>query len=282
MNSADPAIEVTDLVKSFGATRAVDGLSLSVPTGSVLGLLGPNGAGKTTTIRMVTTLTTPDSGTVRVFGRDVARDADSVRARLSVTGQFASVDDDLTGWENLVLQARLRGLRGRAVGRARRRAARRLRPRRRRPSGRVDLLRRHATSARHRRRVGRHPGPARARRADDRARPAQPRLRLGHHPCRGRGRHDGPVDDPVPRRGRPALRPDRGHRPRPPRRGGHPGRAQARPRLRSPDRRASTQLGATTPPICSARSSAPPSNRPATRPRCGCASPGTVETPPSE
>ena len=73
MNSADPAIEVTDLVKSFGATRAVDGLSLSVPTGSVLGLLGPNGAGKTTTIRMVTTLTTPDSGTVRVFGRDVAR-----------------------------------------------------------------------------------------------------------------------------------------------------------------------------------------------------------------
>ena len=115
MNSADPAIEVTDLVKSFGATRAVDGLSLSVPTGSVLGLLGPNGAGKTTTIRMVTTLTTPDSGTVRVFGRDVARDADSVRARLSVTGQFASVDDDLTGWENLVLQARLRGLRGRAV-----------------------------------------------------------------------------------------------------------------------------------------------------------------------
>jgi ABC-2 type transport system ATP-binding protein len=115
MNAIDLAVEATALVKTFGRTRAVDRLSLRVPAGSVLGLLGPNGAGKTTTIRMITTLTTPDSGNVRVFGHDPGSDPDSVRERLSVTGQFASVDDDLTGWENLELQARLRGLRGRTA-----------------------------------------------------------------------------------------------------------------------------------------------------------------------
>lgn len=115
MPTNDLAVEARDLVKTFGATRAVHELSLSVPVGTVLGLLGPNGAGKTTTIRLVTTLTAPDSGTIEVFGRNVARDPDGVRERLSVTGQFASLDDDLTGWENLVLQARLRGLRGRAA-----------------------------------------------------------------------------------------------------------------------------------------------------------------------
>ncbi|MDV3222737.1 ATP-binding cassette domain-containing protein, partial [Intrasporangium sp.] len=115
MTTSHLAVEAHDLVKTFGATRAVHALSLSVPVGTVLGLLGPNGAGKTTTIRMVTTLTAPDSGTIEVFGRDLASDPEGVRARLSVTGQFASLDDDLTGSENLVLQARLRGLRGRAA-----------------------------------------------------------------------------------------------------------------------------------------------------------------------
>jgi ABC-2 type transport system ATP-binding protein len=107
------AVEIEELVKSFGSTRAVDRLSLTVPTGTVYGLLGPNGAGKTTVIRMLGTLLRPDSGTARVFGRDVVRDADAVRSKIALTGQFASVDDDLTGRENLTVLARLLGHRHR-------------------------------------------------------------------------------------------------------------------------------------------------------------------------
>jgi ABC-2 type transport system ATP-binding protein len=103
------AVEASGLVKAFGASRAVDGVDLAVPTGSVYGVLGPNGAGKTTTIRMLATLLLPDAGTARVFGRDVVRQADAVRGRVSLTGQLASVDEDLTGRENLVLLARLLG-----------------------------------------------------------------------------------------------------------------------------------------------------------------------------
>ena len=103
------AIETSDLVKTFGDTRAVDGVDLAVPTGMVYGLLGPNGAGKTTVIRVLATLLRPDAGTARVFGCDVVREADAVRSRVSLTGQFASVDEDLIGLENLVLIARLLG-----------------------------------------------------------------------------------------------------------------------------------------------------------------------------
>jgi ABC-2 type transport system ATP-binding protein len=103
------AIEAHRLVKSFGETRAVDGVDLEVRTGAVYGFIGPNGAGKTTTIRMLATLVEPDSGTARVLGHDVVRDADAVRRRVSLTGQFASVDEELTGLENLVLLARLLG-----------------------------------------------------------------------------------------------------------------------------------------------------------------------------
>jgi ABC-2 type transport system ATP-binding protein len=107
--NAPLAIEADGLVKVFGASRAVDGVDLAVPAGSVYGFLGPNGAGKTTTIRMLATLLRPDAGSARVFGHDVVREADAVRARVSLTGQFASVDEDLTGRENLVLLARLLG-----------------------------------------------------------------------------------------------------------------------------------------------------------------------------
>ena len=103
------AIETSRLVKVFGETRAVDGVDLSVRAGTVYGILGPNGAGKTTTIRMLATLLRPDSGTARVFGQDVVRAPDAVRSRVSLTGQFASVDEDLTGHENLVLISRLLG-----------------------------------------------------------------------------------------------------------------------------------------------------------------------------
>ncbi|MEV4437323.1 ATP-binding cassette domain-containing protein [Streptomyces sp. NPDC049555] len=105
----DLAVETSGLVKSFGKTRAVDGLDLSVPAGAVYGVLGPNGAGKTTTLRILATLLAPDAGSARVFGHDVVREADDVRRRVSLTGQFASVDNELTGEENLVLLARLLG-----------------------------------------------------------------------------------------------------------------------------------------------------------------------------
>ena len=107
------AIEATDLVKDFGETRAVDGVNLAVRSGSVYGVLGPNGAGKTTTIRMLATLLRPDAGEARVLGHDIVREADEVRGVVSLTGQLASVDEDLTGRENLILLGRLLGL-GRA------------------------------------------------------------------------------------------------------------------------------------------------------------------------
>ena len=104
------AIETTGLAKSFGDTRAVDGVDLRIRKGSVYGLLGPNGAGKTTTIRMLATLLRPTAGSAQVLGLDVVRDAARVRQKVSLTGQFASVDEDLTGHENLVLVGRLLGL----------------------------------------------------------------------------------------------------------------------------------------------------------------------------
>ncbi len=114
-----PAVQVLDLVKSFGSTPAVRGVSLEVPAGQVLGLLGPNGAGKTTLIRMVSTLVKPDGGQVLVHGLDVVRQARRVRRLIGLTGQYASVDEDLSGWENLYVIARLFNLpRRRARARA--------------------------------------------------------------------------------------------------------------------------------------------------------------------
>lgn len=105
------AIETEGLVKHFGKTRAVDGIDLNVRAGGVYGFLGPNGAGKTTMIRMLATLLKPDSGSARVLGYDIVKEADEVRSQVSLTGQFASVDDDLTGMENLIFLGRLLGFR---------------------------------------------------------------------------------------------------------------------------------------------------------------------------
>ncbi|EON23893.1 MULTISPECIES: daunorubicin resistance protein DrrA family ABC transporter ATP-binding protein [Nocardioides] len=104
------AIEAENLVKHFGETVAVDGVSFVVPQGTVLGLLGPNGAGKTTTVRMMTTLTAPTSGTARVAGHDVLTDPAAVRRSMGLTGQAATVDELLTGRENLRLIGQLYGL----------------------------------------------------------------------------------------------------------------------------------------------------------------------------
>ncbi|GIH61463.1 ATP-binding cassette domain-containing protein [Microbispora siamensis] len=103
------AIETSGLVKTFGENRAVDGLDLAVPAGTVYGVLGPNGAGKTTAVKMLATLLRPDGGEARVFGHDVLREPDAVRSRVSLTGQYASVDEEMTGMENLVLLGRLLG-----------------------------------------------------------------------------------------------------------------------------------------------------------------------------
>jgi ABC-2 type transport system ATP-binding protein len=110
-----PAIEAEHLVKRFGDLTAVDDVSFAVPQGSVLGLLGPNGAGKTTTVRMMTTLSRPTSGTARVAGHDVLTEPEAVRRTMGLTGQAASVDEFLTGRENLYLMGSLYGLGKRAI-----------------------------------------------------------------------------------------------------------------------------------------------------------------------
>ncbi|MDX6249738.1 MAG: oleandomycin transport system ATP-binding protein [Kribbellaceae bacterium] len=103
------AISAEGLVKKYGTTTALDGVDLSVPTGSVLGVLGPNGAGKTTAVRILATLLSPDSGHATVGGYDVVREAARVREIVGLTGQYASVDEDMSGRRNLVMIGRLLG-----------------------------------------------------------------------------------------------------------------------------------------------------------------------------
>lgn len=105
----DLAVETHQLSKRFGDLLAVDSIDLNVESGSVVSLLGPNGAGKTTTVRILATLSAPTSGSASVCGYDVVKEADSVRSVLSLTGQFAALEDNLTARENLMLMARLRG-----------------------------------------------------------------------------------------------------------------------------------------------------------------------------
>jgi ABC-2 type transport system ATP-binding protein len=109
------AIDAHGLVKVFGDNRAVDGIDLKVPTGSIYGVLGPNGAGKTTTINMLATLLRPDEGSATVFGHNIEHEAQTVRQLIGVTGQYASVDEMLSARENLIIFARLLGLSRRAA-----------------------------------------------------------------------------------------------------------------------------------------------------------------------
>jgi ABC-2 type transport system ATP-binding protein len=108
--SPELAISVRGLRKSFGDVRALDGVDLEVPHGTVLGLLGPNGAGKTTAVRVMTTLLQPDAGEVVVAGLDAVRDATKLREQIGLAGQYAAIDENLTGLENLVMVGRLYGM----------------------------------------------------------------------------------------------------------------------------------------------------------------------------
>jgi ABC-2 type transport system ATP-binding protein len=103
----DQAIVVEGLEKSYGSVRALCGVSFAARTGTVLGLLGPNGAGKTTAVRILATLLKPDGGSARVAGLDVVREADALRSRIGLAGQYAAVDDNLTGFENLEMVGQL-------------------------------------------------------------------------------------------------------------------------------------------------------------------------------
>lgn len=103
------AVEAAGLVKTFGKNRAVDGVSLTIPTGTICGVLGPNGAGKTTTINMLATLLKPDAGMAKIFGYDVRKDTQIVRQLIGLTGQYATIDEGLTAMENLKIFARLLG-----------------------------------------------------------------------------------------------------------------------------------------------------------------------------
>ncbi|MGW9349432.1 ATP-binding cassette domain-containing protein [Nocardiopsis flavescens] len=119
MADRSPAVRAEGLRKGYGDTAALDGFDLEVPAGTVFGLLGPNGAGKTTAVRVLATLLRPDAGRAEVAGADVVREPERVRAAIGLTGQYASVDELLTGRENLVMFSRLYGL---DRGAARRRA----------------------------------------------------------------------------------------------------------------------------------------------------------------
>jgi ABC-2 type transport system ATP-binding protein len=116
--SSDDAIVVEGLEKSYGSVRALCGIDFSARTGTVLGLLGPNGAGKTTAVRILATLLKPDAGTARVAGLDAVRDAAKLRAKIGLAGQYAAVDENLTGFENLEMVGRLYHM-GRAAARER-------------------------------------------------------------------------------------------------------------------------------------------------------------------
>ncbi len=202
--SGEAAVSASGLVKSYGSVKALVGVDLEVAHGTVMGLLGPNGAGKTTIVRILTTLLKPDAGTARVAGLDVVADAALLRERIGLAGQYAAVDENLTGLENLTMVGRLYGM-------PRAEAKRRGNELLERfdlldAAGRADedVLGRDASPARPGRRARGQPADPVPRRADNGPRSPQPPAAVGDDRGSRRRRHDGAADDAVPRRGRPA------------------------------------------------------------------------------
>ena len=207
---AELAVEATGLTKSYKDVHVLSGVDIGVPAGTVFALLGPNGAGKTTTVRILATLVQADGGQARVAGFDVARTGRKVRRRISLTGQFAALDEVQTGTENLRMMGRLSGLSRTAGPGASARAARAVRADQggRAPGG--HLLGRDAPPPRHRRQPGRPAVGDLPGRAVDRPGPAEPAGHVAGHRGPGRLGRDHLPHHPVPGRGRTAGRPDRG------------------------------------------------------------------------
>ena len=204
--SSEFGIEATGLRKSYGSVQALRGVDLRAPTGTVLGLLGPNGAGKTTAVRILTTLLRPDAGSARVAGLDVVGEAAALRSQIGLAGQYAAVDENLTGFENLEMVGRLYHLGAPALARARERASGALRAGRGERAPRAHLLRRHAPPARPGGLAGGPPAGALPRRAHHRPRSPQPR-RLCSRRSRDAWRRARPCCSPPRRWTRPTGSP---------------------------------------------------------------------------
>ena len=209
--TSSPMIEAQGLTKRFGSTLALDGLDLAVPPGTILGVLGPNGAGKTTAVRILTTLPCPTAAAPASPAIDVVGEARWRCALIGVTGQDATLDEVLTGRQNLVMVGRLSGLRR---GRGARPGAASCSSGSTSPTPPTaiaeGLLGRHAPPARPRRQPRDPAAGAVPRRAHHRPRPHQPRCACGTSSASSS--RDGTTraaHHPVPRRGRPARRPDR-------------------------------------------------------------------------
>ena len=229
------AIEAEGLVKTFGKVRALDGIDLVAREGTVFGLLGPNGAGKTTAIRVLSTLLRPDAGRAIVGGYDVVREPAKVRGLIGLTGQYAAVDELLSGQENLYMIGRLLGMPAGRRPSPGGRTARGVRPVRCRDEVRQDVLGRHAPAPRPRGEPGRAAAAPVPGRADHGPRPAEPDRALGDDPNPRRRGHHRAAHDAVPGGGRPARRRDRGDRPREGhRRGDAPAAQDARRRPGAP------------------------------------------------
>ena len=276
------AIEAEGLRKSYGEVIALDGLDLRVDAGTVFGLLGPNGAGKTTLVRILATLLDPTSGRAAILGHDVGTEPLAVRRRIGLAGQFAAVDAELTGRENVEMIARLYRFSG---AESRRRAA--------------EVLERFELAEAADRRVSTYSGGMRRRLDLAAGLIGRPPVVLLDEPTTGldprsrqelwsiveelrRGGHNGAAHDPVPGGSRSPGAGDRGRRPRPDRRAGNSGRAQIddrRQRAQRPRRLARDPFRR---PWRRSRAWAPVSSHGSTRPTARSASPWPIPVPSAE